>query len=112
MFLGGMMHALSRPRPLYITSSTEAEVFAYAIREPESIYLWLKLPGVNEPRSFVIPYTLEKAKELKGATDAARETGRNARMLPPEDGDPTEPVFHPPPPPAHRPKETISDGDH
>lgn len=39
-------------------------------RDSNAIYLWVVPPGHHRPRSFVVPYSRQLAKELKQAEDA------------------------------------------
>ena len=73
---------LSRPKPMALEfirdDLGEAEVLGAALREGRGIYVWLKLPGVDEPRYYVMPWQLETAEELQ---KAMREADRNRAGL-------------------------------
>ena len=73
---------LSRPKPMALEfirdDLGEAEVLGAALREGRGIYVWLRLPGVDEPRYYVMPWQLETAEELQ---KAMREADRNRSGL-------------------------------
>lgn len=73
---------LSRPKPVALevrrAGVAEADVLAAALREDKGIYLWLKLPGVGEPRYYVLPWDIGLAEELQ---NAMREAERNRSAL-------------------------------
>ncbi|MFK8082281.1 MAG: hypothetical protein AB8B97_18490 [Granulosicoccus sp.] len=100
---------LSRPKPLEIEIArdhlNDAIVTASLMREDEAIYLWLQMPGIDEPRSYQLPWNEEMAVELHKAQREAEVEGTEVQMQLPE-GDPVgdeEPMFqatkHAPPPP-------------
>ncbi len=100
---------LSRPKPLQVEVAKDhlkdSIVTASMMRENEAIYLWLKLPGVVEPRSFQLPWNEQMAIELHQAERDAEAEGTEVQMQLPE-GDSIgeeEPTFRatkyvPPPP--------------
>ncbi len=82
-------------------------VIASHLREGEGIYLWLLLPGGEEPRAYVLPWRQQLAEDLVEASREARENGTAVIMrLPFEPSlDDRPPVFHALPQPALPPKE-------
>ena len=100
---------LSRPKPLQTADARvqlqDAIVTASLMRENEAIYLWLKLPGIAEPRSFQLPWDEQMAIELHQAEREAEAEGTEVQMQMPEGDslDNEEPTFqatsHIPPPP-------------
>ena len=48
------------------------------LNEGRGIYVWLRLPGLDEPRYYVMPWQLETAEELQ---KAMREADRNRSGL-------------------------------
>lgn len=100
---------LSRPKPLRIVVAKDylnnSIVTASLMRENEAIYLWLQMPGVQEPRAFQLPWNEKMAIELHEAEREAEVEGTEVQMqLPPGDAtDSEEPVFqatsHVAPPP-------------
>ena len=100
---------LSRPKQLQVVDAREqlqdAVVTASVMRENEAIYLWLQVPGIEEPRSYQLPWNEQVAIELHKAEREAEEEGTEVQMQMPE-GDSLgneEPAFqatsHVPPPP-------------
>lgn len=81
---GGFSHLLSRPKPVDIEwahrAMPEATVLGQRMEEDVAIYLWLALDGVDEPRSYVLPWNREMAKQLHEATRAAERQGSGVRM--------------------------------
>lgn len=75
---------LSRPKPVAIEwvhrDAKEATVLGARIVEGQNIFLWLQMPGAAEPRSYVLPYDVEMAKQLHGAQRDAKKAGTKARM--------------------------------
>ena len=73
---------LSRPKPTSLEFAHddlgEAEVLGAALREGHGIYVWLRMPGLEEPRYYVMPWELEIAEELQ---KAMREADRNRAGL-------------------------------
>jgi hypothetical protein len=73
---------LSRPKPTgleFVHGDTgEAEVLGATLKEGRGIYVWLRLPGLDEPRYYVMPWRRETAEELQ---KAMREAERNRSGL-------------------------------
>jgi hypothetical protein len=100
---------LSRPKPLQIEVAlghlNDAIVTASVLRENQAIYLWLQLPGIQEPRAYQLPWNEEVAIELHKAQREAETEGTEVQMQLPEGDtlDNDEPMFQattriPPPP--------------
>jgi hypothetical protein len=102
---------LSRPKPIALewqrAGLAEAKVIGAELREGESIYLWLRTPGADEPRSYVLPWDRKLAEQLHGAQREAQAKGTavHARNLFEGDRDPRRPMFYALPQPALPPKE-------
>jgi hypothetical protein len=66
---------LSKPKPAsfewYQRSADSAELLGVSFVEGRSIYLWLRIAGAPEPRSYVIPWNLTLAEKLEDAVDDA-----------------------------------------
>jgi hypothetical protein len=103
---------LSKPKPValeWIQANTqEASVLGSSIREGEAIYIWLQMPGVDEPRAYTLPWNRSVANQLQEARRKAEEQGTGLGMrLPFEHSwDKQEPTFYPLPQPAMPPKDT------
>lgn len=103
---------LSKPKPVsleWIRASTEeASVLGSSVREGEAIYVWLQMPNLSEPRAYMLPWSLDLAKQLQEARRKAEEQGTGLGMrLPFEHSwDKQEPKFYPLPQPALPPKES------
>lgn len=102
---------LSRPKPIALewkrADLAEARVIGAELREGEAIYLWLRTPGVEEPRSYVLPWDQKLAEQLHGAQREAnaRGTAVRARGLFATGQDRQQPMFYALPQPARPPKE-------
>ncbi len=94
---------LSRPKPVEMEwaaeNLAEASVIAARIDEDESIYLWLAVSGVEEPRSYVLPYSEQAARQLHAAQQGAEQEGTDVKMRRPSESgqDDQEPMFYAPP---------------
>lgn len=79
---GAFNDLLSRPKPSALELAhdhhEEAEVLGATLSEGRAIYLWLRLPGIEEPRYYVMPWRLETAEVLQ---EAIREAERNRSGL-------------------------------
>jgi hypothetical protein len=106
---------LSKPKPVsleWIRASTkEANVLGASIREGETIYIWLQIPDIDEPRAYALPWNREVAQQLQQARRKAEEQGTGLGMrLPFEHSwDKQEPKFYPLPQPALPPKDVPDD---
>jgi hypothetical protein len=109
-----VVELLSRPKPIALQwqrmDLSEARVIGAELREGEAIYLWLRMPGFEEPRSYVLPWDQKLAEQLHGAQrDAqARGTAVHARGLFEPSQDRQQPVFYAVPQPARPPKDVPS----
>jgi hypothetical protein len=100
LWLGGA-EMLARPKPVQLEwrAPEQTELLAARLFEGEAIYLWLALPETREPRAYVLPWSLEMAKQIARAmADGGQDRGilmerpfRRDRSL--EDRS----AFHPPP---------------
>jgi hypothetical protein len=102
---------LSKPKPVALewlrAATQEANVLGSTIREGEAIYVWLLMPGVDEPRAYTLPWSMDVAQQLQEARRKAEEQGTGLGMrLPFEHSwDKQEPKFFPLPQPAMPPKD-------
>jgi hypothetical protein len=102
----GYSDMLGRPKStrleLLRSGDREAKVLGSYIREGHGIYLWLLLPGISEPRYYVLPWEQKTASALQQAIeDTARQHGGGILMQLPfeRSWDKRKPVFHPLPQP-------------
>jgi hypothetical protein len=99
------------PKPVSMewarANTQEANVLGSAIREGEAIYIWLQMPGVDEPRAYTLPWNRSVANQLQEARRKAEEQGTGLGMkLPFEHSwDKQDPKFYPLPQPAMPPKD-------
>jgi len=80
----------------------ELRILGSYVVEGSGIYLWLQIPGVREPRYYVLPWDQKLAAELQKAIEEnTRNHGGGVVMrLPYERSwDWRDPVFHPAPQP-------------
>ena len=63
-------------------------MLAADMREGEAIYLWLRMQDIAEPRAYVLPWSIEAAKQLHRAQGEAEKVGAAVLMRGPFiDGD-------------------------
>jgi len=104
-----------RPKPVrdewLHARATEAVVLAFELDEGRAIHLWLRLPGVDEPRAYRLPWSLPLARQLQEASRAAEKSGTAVAMRHPFESslDDREPKVYPLPQPALPPKEVPGD---
>jgi len=104
-----------RPKPVrdewLHARAEEAVVLAFDVREGRAIHLWLRLPGVDEPRAFRLPWSLPLARQLQEASRAAAKSGTAVAIRRPFEPslDDREPKVYPLPQPALPPKEVPGD---
>lgn len=79
-----LVELLSRPKPIALEWAqrdlSEAVVIGADLREGKSIYLWLKVDGLEEPRSYVLPWDQKLAEQLHGARREAEAKGTGVRV--------------------------------
>lgn len=79
MQFASLVDLLSRPKPagleFWSSATEEALVMAAKIDEGRAIYVWLKLPGIREPRYYELPWSREAAIDLQKAMRAAGQHG-------------------------------------
>ena len=99
----GTSELLSRPKPMRAEwlryGTKEAEILkAYPV-EKKAIYLWLLLPDAAEPRSYVMPWDEEKARQLH---ELMERHGRAMMALPFQPSwERRRKPFHPAPQPKY-----------
>ena len=97
---GGLLEVLGRPKPVALILSgktaEDATVVATRIREGEAIYLWLESEAAPVPRAYVLPWSLEDAKQLNKAQRQAKAVGTKVQMRQdvPSDRVTEEPLFY------------------
>ena len=105
MLLGGLWlggaELLARPKPIHLEwrAPDQTELLAARLIEGEAIYLWLALPETREPRAYVLPWSLEMAKQIARAMEAGGQD-RGILMDRPfrrERSLADRPTFNPPP---------------
>lgn len=106
-----VVELLSRPKPIALERKhadfAEARVLGADLREGEAIYLWLRIPEVEEPRYYVLPWDQKLAQQLHRAQREATAQGTavRARNLFSPGQDRQAPVFYAQPQPARPPKQ-------
>lgn len=101
---------LGRPKPVTLEwaagQTGDAVVLAADMREGEAIYLWLKVGGISEPRAYMLPWSLEMAKQFRRASKEAERKGAEVRVRGnlQDPLDEQERMFYVPPPPPLPPK--------
>ncbi|WGF86237.1 hypothetical protein [Marinivivus vitaminiproducens] len=109
------VNLLSKPKPVDLEwwqqHVEEVDVLGSQIREEEGIFLYIQMPDVSEPRSYVLPWNRDLAEQLQAAMREAEQNGGGLRMrLPFEPSlDDREPKFYALPQPMLPPKDQLPD---
>jgi len=84
----------------------EATVLAHQMQENTAIYLWVLLDDESEPRSYVLPWDEDQARQLHEASTRAKSKGTRVRMRGPfnKRNSDKRRVFHAEPQPRLPPK--------
>ena len=106
----GLSEMLSRPKPIGLeltrVNLEEATVLGSRLEEDKAIYVWLGIPGVEEPRAYTLPWDQQLARQLQGANRDSEDTGAPVQMRKPFENslDQREKVFYiaPQPPPPEK----------
>jgi hypothetical protein len=108
---------LSRPKPTELEwiqrAAPEATVLGATFIEGKAIYLWLQLPGQEEPRAYVMAWSRPLAEQLTKARREGEGSGQPVRMRKPFEGDrdeESEPTFFAEPQPALPEKAGVEEG--
>jgi len=107
---GALADLLGRPKPLSLEvahrQAQEAIVLATRVREGRGIYLWLQLPGVEEPRAYALPWDRTLAQQMLSAGREAERNGGDLRARLPftRSRGRSEAMFYAPPQQAPPPK--------
>jgi hypothetical protein len=100
----GSVELLSRPKPLRLEwrDAAQAKVIGATMREGEAIYLWLEVPGTNEPRAYALPWDTQMAQQVQTAMQDGQANGTAVQIsMPFEAGlDNREPKIYAAPQPA------------
>jgi hypothetical protein len=83
----GYSDMLGRPKSMRLevfrTSMQDAKVIGSYLKENDGVYLWLQLPGLDEPRYYKLPWDEKVAKALQGAiAENERQHGSGVAMGP------------------------------
>ena len=106
----GMIDLLGKPKPWALElgghSVEEASVVSAVMREDVAIYVWLRIPGIAEPRAYALPWSEQTARQLQAAQQKAEQDGDAVRMRMrfSDTLDDREPVFYARPREALPPK--------
>ncbi len=96
----GLAELLSRPKPMHLEwhqgGLEEATVVGVELRENQAIYVWLRIEGVADPRSYMLPWDQRRAEELYDAQRQAEANGTEVRLRQPFESavEDEEPVFY------------------
>jgi hypothetical protein len=67
----GYSDMLGRPKStlleVFRTSTQDAKIIGSYLKENDGVYLWLQLPGLDEPRYYKLPWDEKVAKALQDA---------------------------------------------
>lgn len=74
---------LSKPKPKSLEwferNVEEAEILSVSLNEGVAIYMWLRLDGALEPRSYVLRWDIKLAERLQ--EDLVNAVNRNAKLV-------------------------------
>ncbi len=106
-----LVELLSRPKPIALEwgrgDLSKAVVLHADWQEGESIYLWLRVPGIDDPRAYVLPWNQKQAEQLFAAqreAEARRTEVHVERPFGRGEEESQQPVFYAVPQPAPPPK--------
>jgi hypothetical protein len=91
---------MSRPKPVALEwlrrELPEATLLSASLQENQAIYLWLKVPEIDEPRAYTLPWSRSLAEQLQRARREAKKNRNGVRVRRPFDGteDPRERMFY------------------
>lgn len=97
---------MSRPKPVTLEWAKrqvpEAQLMAASVQEGKSIFLWLQMPELDEPRAYALPWSKELAQQLQDAQREARKNRNGVRVRHPfeRDRDTSKRMFYARPQPA------------
>ena len=106
---------LSRPKPTALEwvqrTAPEATVLGATYIEGKAIFIWLQLPGTEEPRAYVMGWSQRLAEQLTQARRESEGRGEPVRMRKPfeTERDESEPTFFAEPQKA-LPEKAAADG--
>jgi hypothetical protein len=110
---GGTIEVMSRPKPVALEwrDVAEAKLLGATMREGEAIFVWLQVEGEAEPLAYALPWSVEAAQQLQGATAEAETSGTDVMVTQPfGDGlDDREPKFYAAPQPPMPEKDYAAD---
>jgi len=94
----GSAELLGRPKPMRLEwrDAQHAQVLGASMRENEAIYVWLKVDGQSEPRSYRLPWSIQAAQQLQTAMQEGEANGTGVQMTMTGDNgrDQREPKFY------------------
>lgn len=98
----GMVDQQSRPKSIdweVMSRTTEATVQSFVLQPDQAIYVWLLLPGDTVPRSYVLPWRTNTAKQLMAAKAEGDQNGRGVKIAHPFEKtlSQEEPMIYPEP---------------
>ena len=81
----GYSDMLGRPKTtrleVFRASTQDAKIIGSYLKENDGVYLWLKLPGLDEPRYYKLPWNEKVAKALQDAiSENERQHGSGVGM--------------------------------
>ncbi len=106
---------MSPPKPVALEwlrrELPEATLLGASMQENQAIYLWLKVPEIDEPRAYTLPWSRRLAEQLQRAQREAKKNRNGVRVRRPFDGtdDPRERMFYAAPQQALPPKPAPDD---
>ena len=106
---------MSRPKPVALEwlrrELPEATLLGASMHEDQAIYLWLKVPEIDEPRAYTLPWSRPLAEQLQRAQREAKKNRNGVRVRRPFDGtdDPRKRMFYAAPQQSLPPKPAPDD---
>lgn len=109
-----IIEVLSKPKPVsfewYERQANSVVLLSASFDEGNAIYLWLRLDGAIEPRSYIIPWNVKLAEKLEDAVEEAVRRNSTVLLKKPfyrrsfeEWGDLNVEILPPPMPPQKKP---------
>jgi hypothetical protein len=80
----GLADLLGKPKPWALELASEdveeARLVSAVMKEDVAIYVWLEIPGIDEPRAYALPWDEQTARELQRAQQDGEKRGEGVRM--------------------------------
>ncbi|MBE53017.1 MAG: hypothetical protein CMJ09_00890 [Pelagibacterales bacterium] len=84
LFYSSILELLSRPKPahmeLFHKNIPEVILLHASWEEEKAIYILVEIPGIEEPRLYVLPWSRDEAEKFEQAMEEGEETNEKVRI--------------------------------